>query len=65
MIMLQILMIPIVVVLLLSTVFIIGSLGLEVPRYPTRNDLPDIKVDDPDLTLPADSSLPNYPILWF
>ena len=63
MIILQILIM--VVILLLSTDFIIGSIGSVLLGYTTRNDQPDINVDDPDPTDIADSTLTNYPILKF
>jgi len=63
MIVLQILIIPIVILLLLSTVFIIGCIGTELPRYIAQDDQHFIKADDPEAAQTTNTTLPNVPIL--
>jgi hypothetical protein len=63
MLILQILIIPIVVLLLLSTVFIIASLGLEMPRYLSREDRATISLDDSDLIQSDGNTSPGMPLL--
>ena len=50
MIVLQILVIPCVVLLLVIGIFMIGSTGIENPRYPNQGDQPLTRLTKPDPT---------------
>jgi hypothetical protein len=63
MIVLQILLIPFVVLLLVSAIFMIGSTGLEYPGDLTQSDQPITRVDEADPTQIANTTLANIPIL--
>ncbi len=63
MIVLQILIIPFVVLLLVSAIFVIGSTGLEYPGDLTPSDQPITRIDEPDPTQIANTTLTNIPIL--
>jgi hypothetical protein len=49
MIVLQILIVPSVVFLLLTGIFVIGAAGIEQPGKPTQSDQPHKRVTEPDL----------------
>ncbi len=49
MIVLQILIVPSVVFLLLTGIFVIGTAGIEQPGQPTQSDQPHTRVTEPDL----------------
>ena len=63
MLLLQILIIPIVVFLLLGAVFIIGSIGLELPGYISREHHPADETNEAEPTQNDTISLPIIPIL--
>lgn len=63
MLVLQILIIPIVILLLLSTVFIIASLGLEMPRYMPRHDQSTTSLDASSPPSSDDEPSPGIPFV--
>lgn len=50
MLVLQILIVPVVVLLLLSAIFVIGAAGTGITGYPTQSDLPGVRVEESDPT---------------
>jgi len=62
MLVLQILIVPVVVLLLLSAIFVIGAVGTGLTGYPTQSDLPGARVDESDPAKIASSTLPATPL---
>ena len=63
MLVLQILIVPIVVFLMLGAVFIVGSIGMELPGYITREHQPTDKLDEREASPNDTISLPFIPLL--
>jgi hypothetical protein len=62
MLVLQILLVPFVVLLLLSAVFVIGTQGVDLPRRSTLGDQPFTRVDKSETDQMTNSVLPATPV---